>query len=49
MSVIINKFEIISQKETSQDAAPEAPGLTPEDIFDIIRYRNSRISRLRAH
>ncbi|VVB89319.1 Uncharacterised protein [uncultured archaeon] len=50
MSVIINEFEITSQKnETSQDEAPQTSGLTPDDIINIIRNRDSRISRLRAH
>ncbi len=51
MSVIINEFEIISDRqEQDNNAAPEEKTvLTPYDIITMIKYRESRALRLRAH
>ncbi len=51
MSVIINEFEIISDRKEQDDNVKqeEKTVLTPFDIITIIKYRESRIRRLRAH
>ncbi len=51
MSIIINEFEIISDREekTRNDQPEEKISLTPDDIIRVILFRDSRISRLRAH
>ncbi len=51
MSVIINEFEIISEREekNSPDRVESKKELAPDDIIRILLFRDSRISRLRAH
>ena len=51
MSIIINEFEIISDREerTRNDQPEENRSLSPEDIIRVILFRDSRSSRLRAH
>lgn len=51
MSIIINEFEIISDREEKnlEDQTEEENDLTPDDMIRVILFRDSRISRLRAH
>lgn len=51
MSIIINEFEIMSDREEKirNDQPEEKTSLTPEDIIRILLFKDSRSSRLRAH